>query len=269
MAVMGIAAMIVVALAWRIDDTSSGRVTGAPKEKRKADDRKRVNKESPRTEDAPRAPAAPLRPKSFAEHLARIEPAMVKIEIRVGRELAVGGGFVIDDRGLVATNDHVLGRWRPEVMRVVLEDGNAYRVQRIVARAPDRDMAILQIANPPADLKAVDLSYRGTPDKGARVYAYGHPHNNDFSVTEGIVSKVLTTAELPESAARFVVRGTSGDLDHIWIQTDAKISPGNSGGPLISEAGEIIGMNTWVNTQVDFGYASHVRYLRELISDIR
>ena len=194
---------------------------------------------------------------------------MVKIEIRAGGELAVGGGFIVDRRGLIATNDHVLGRWSPRVMRVVLENGQAYAVQRIVARAPDRDIAILQIANPPSDLTVVDLGYRGTPIKGSRVYAYGHPHNNDFSVTEGIVSKVLTTSELPESAARFVVRGTSADLDHVWIQTDAKISPGNSGGPLISEDGKVIGINTWVNTQVDFGYASHIRYLRELVDRLR
>ena len=205
---------------------------------------------------------------SFAKHLERLEPAMVKVEVPSGRQTGIGAGFVIDRRGWIATNHHVVAQGNPSSMRVRLEDGRVYRVAGVLAREPNRDMAIIQIADPPLNLTSIDLSFNSEPDKGSRVYAYGHPHNNDFSVTEGIVSKVLTTGELPDSAKKFVVHGIRGDPNHVWIQTDAKISPGNSGGPLISEDGRVIGMNTWVNTQVDFGYASHIRYLRALMKRI-
>ena len=268
-AIMAIGVATIAGLVWKLSDAESKRRADSGKNDEQSSDRSRSKPDTSRSEKSKTTANNPPIRESFAEHLARLEPAMAKIIVRSGDQLAVGGGFVIDRRGWVATNDHVLGRFPPPAIRVQLEDGKTYRVARIVGRAPQRDMAVLQIADPPSNLTTVDLSYSGTPEKGSQVYAYGHPGNNDFSVTKGIVSKVLTTSELPATAARFVVNGTSGDLDHVWIQTDAKISPGNSGGPLISEDGKVIGMNTWVNTQVEFGYASHIRYLRDLISRLR
>ena len=265
------AVAILGGLIWKFSESgkTANAVTKSSKRTKKSTTKKRSSKEVQPKVQAEERVKPPAKPLTSIEHLARIEPAMAKIEIMAGDEVAIGGGFVIDRRGWVATNDHVLGRWPTSAMRVQLFGGETYRVARILARAPDRDMAILQLANALRDLTVVDLNYSGTPSKGSRVFAYGHPHNNEFSLTQGIVSRVLTTSQLPRSAEQFVVRGIDSDPNHLWIQTDAGISPGNSGGPLISEDGQILGMNTWVNTQADFGYASHIKYLRELKSTVR
>jgi hypothetical protein len=103
---------------------------------------------------------------------------------------------------------------------------------------------------------------------GAEVYAFGHPYEAEFSLSKGIVSRVLTTAELARGSRQLLANKTQAADDMIWIQHDAKISPGNSGGPLIDQAGQVLGINTFVHVKAEFGYASEVRYLRELVASV-
>jgi peroxiredoxin len=93
------------------------------------------------------------------------------------------------------------------------------------------------------------------------VVAIGHPRGFRFTATTGIVSAVHTTQTLPEDIREFL----DAPDDQIWIQTNATIAGGSSGGPLLNLAGQVVGVNTWITTDVDFGFAAHVSHLQKLL----
>lgn len=215
------------------------------------------------TAPPPVEPAAA--PAPIARSLDEVVKAVVKFELPqdIGGVVQSGTGFVINDRGWIATNHH-LAAAMTKAARIKLADGTRLEPAGIVARDPQRDLAIVAVQNPPPQLIAMDIQYDGSPALGEQVYAFGHPYNADFSLSKGIVSRVLTTADLLDSPARHLVARLNAPADLVWIQHDAKISPGNSGGPLIDEQGRVLGINTFVHLKAEFGYASHIRYLRQL-----
>lgn len=143
------------------------------------------------------------------------------------QEMTSGGsGFVIDSRGLVATNKHVVEN--AEAVFVGTPDGGRYRAS-IVGVTGKADIALLRIS-PKANLPAVAF---GDSDKlriGDTVVAIGSPFGFENSVTAGIVS----------STNRNIMESPFDD----YIQTDAAINHGNSGGPLFNLRGEVVGMNS-------------------------
>ncbi|NLF08417.1 MAG: trypsin-like peptidase domain-containing protein, partial [Pirellulaceae bacterium] len=179
--------------------------------------------------------------------------------------MATGTGFLIDRRGWVATNHHVVSM-ASTAARVKLYSGKKVEIEGIVALAPERDLAIVKLRELPSDMHPLDISFWAVPKVGSRVYAYGNPLYNEFSLVEGIVSRVLNTAEFaaqqPDSVN--VLTKLGAPPDQLWIQTDAKVSQGNSGGPLLDERCRVIGVNTFANLDAQFGFASHVRYLKGL-----
>jgi hypothetical protein len=219
--------------------------------------------EPPPDEPQPQASSKP----KVARTLEEVLEAIVKFEIPVaGRaRMQYGCGFLVDGRGWVATNRHVLAG-ATTAARVSFADGTRYELAGIVAQSPRHDLAIVQIERPPPEMTILDISSDEVPRLGRQVYAFGHPYNADFSLSKGIVSRVLTTADLLSGSRPQAVAGLNAPADLIWIQHDAKISPGNSGGPLVGEDGRVIGINTFVNLKAEFGYASHVKYLRELVA---
>ncbi len=200
-----------------------------------------------------------------AASLSEVEKAVVKFELpsELGNLMQSGTGFVINDRGWVATNHHLIARITKDA-RVKLADGTRLELAGIVARDPKRDLAIVRIANPRPHLGVLDIACDKTPPLGDQVFAFGHPYNADFSLSKGIVSRVLTTKDLLDSQARHLVARLGAPAEMVWIQHDAKISPGSSGGPLMDERGRVLGINTFVHLKAEFGYASHIRYLRQL-----
>ncbi len=200
-----------------------------------------------------------------ATSLDEVEKAVVKFEIplEIGNVTQSGTGFVINDRGWIATNYHLIARMT-KATRVKLADGTRLELAGIVAKDPHRDLAIVCLQSPCPQLTALDIAFDEQPALGDQVYAFGHPYDADFSLSKGIVSRVLTTADLQDSPARHLVARLRAPADLIWIQHDAKISPGSSGGPLIDEHGRVLGINTFVHLKAEFGYASHVEYLRRL-----
>jgi S1-C subfamily serine protease len=198
-----------------------------------------------------------------AARLERLEESIVKIEAgREGEREGVGAGFVIDSRGWIATNYHVLAD--ATAARARFKNGAAYEIAGYAAIDPELDLAIVSLKEPPRELVPLPLADEGDPRRLASVLAIGHPRGVEFSLFDGKVSRVLATAELPRGSQRFVRQLISGSANHRWIQHTAKLSEGNSGGPLVDMAGAVVGINTWVDRQAGFSYSLHVRHLREM-----
>jgi len=201
-----------------------------------------------------------------AKTLIQAREGVVKIEVPVegGTVIQSGTGFVVDARGWIATNYHLIEQINDRA-QVRFSDGRTYRLQGVVAEMPRYDLALLQLAELPVRLTVLDISYDRTPEIGTEIYSLGHPYNVDFSLSRGIVSRILTTAELLRNFPQHIVAQIQAPQNMVWIQHDAKISPGNSGGPLLDGTGRVLGVNTFVHRLAEYGFASHVRYLRETV----
>jgi len=140
----------------------------------------------------------------------------------------MGSGIIIDPRGYIVTNQHVVDD--VQVLRVRLSDGSTYGA-RVVAREPEADLALLKIeANRPLPTPVI-----GTASDlmlGETVIAIGNAYGYEHTTTTGIVSALKRDVTLNKDVAYKSL-----------IQTDAAINPGNSGGPLFNVQGELIGVN--------------------------
>ncbi|MEY4176514.1 MAG: Periplasmic serine endoprotease DegP precursor [Planctomycetota bacterium] len=218
---------------------------------------------TPTVAQATAGPAAAVAPLIDAAMLERLEESIVTIEAGdEGKREGVGAGFVIDARGWIATNYHVLAD--ATAARARFKNGATYEIAGYAAIEPELDLAIVSLKEPPRELAPLSLADEGDPRRLAPVLAIGHPRGVEFSLFDGKVSRVLATSELPRGSQRFVRQLISGSADHRWIQHTAKLSEGNSGGPLVDSAGAVVGINTWVDRQAAFSYSLHVRHLREL-----
>lgn len=192
-----------------------------------------------------------------------LEHGIVLIETfdEQGMKQGIGSGFIIDRSGLLATNYHVVQHaTRAEA---VFHHGLRFEIEGYAGLSPPEDLAILKLASMPSSAVVLDLSYDREPVKLAEVVAIGHPENHQFAPFSGRVSRVVRTSELPEDSQQFLGYNAN-QLDHTWIEHRTGIAPGNSGGPLIDEHGNVLGINTWVNRTLGVGYALHVRHLRRL-----
>ena len=141
-----------------------------------------------------------------------------------------GSGFVWDKQGRIVTNYHVIsdaGR-----IDVTLADHTTWKAV-LVGAAPDRDLAVLQIAAPATKLHPLSIGDSSNLQVGQKVFAIGNPFGLDQTLTTGVVS-----------ALGREIKAVTGRTIHDVIQTDAAINPGNSGGPLLDSAGRLIGVNT-------------------------
>lgn len=199
----------------------------------------------------------------LAEKLEFIELGVVKItSVGPGTDATLGSGFVVDSTGLIATNYHVMAE--ATAAEAVFKDGQSYRIAGYAAVDVAHDLAIVKLDSVPVDLKALQLRDDNDPRQLSPVVAIGHPHGNVFSPFDGIVSRIVSTSELPAHSQRFLRKYLQSTANHRWIQHTAQISAGNSGGPLLNPQGEVIGVNTWVDREAELSYALHARYVRDL-----
>jgi serine protease Do len=194
----------------------------------------------------------------------KVFPAVVYIKVlqethesgrKTSREIA-GSGVIISAKGEVLTNWHVVDK--AIEVRCLLYDGRAMTA-RVVGSDKDTDLALVQL-EAPADSGTVPHAVLGDSDvlkEGDFVMAMGAPWGLSRSVSIGIVS--CTRRFLPENSEY-----------SLWLQTDAAISPGNSGGPLVNTDGAIVGINTrGVLFGGDMGFAIPSNTIRHIVGQIR
>jgi S1-C subfamily serine protease len=147
-----------------------------------------------------------------------------------------GSGFVIDRRGHVLTNYHVIEG--ADSVHVTLFDGSTHDA-RVIGKDASNDVAVVRI-NAPADrLFPVALGDSAKLLVGQKILALGNPFGLERTLTTGIISSLDRS-----------IRAKNGRMIKGIIQTDAAVNPGNSGGPLLNSRGQVIGMNTAILSQV-------------------
>ncbi len=175
-------------------------------------------------------------------------------------ERNIGSGFIVSSTGLVISNKHVVEQ-EDAKYKVRLNNGDTLDVEKIY-RDPLNDLSILKVV-PKSSLVALPLGDSDKLKLGQTVVAVGTPLGEfTNSVTSGIVSGLGRgiTAGSP-------FEGSAEKLDGV-IQTDAAISPGNSGGPLLNSSGEVIGVNTAVSGEgQNIGFALPVNIVKTLLAE--
>ncbi len=216
------------------------------------------------------APASTSAPSSIADLVERLSPTVVTITtVQTANGPApfdffspegggprerqgAGSGFIIDPKGYVITNAHVV-RDADEV-QVRLHD-DSLLAARIIGQDRKLDLALLKL-DTKQPLPAVTLGHSELLRVGEQVIAVGNPFGLGHTVTMGIVS----------AKDRTIGAGPYDD----FIQTDASINPGNSGGPLFNVRGEVIGINTAIRAGADgIGFAIPVDALKDVVSQLR
>ena len=212
-------------------------------------------------------------PASFADVAARVNPAVVSIDAasRTRRRSGsprpaedsfgfrrpetprrgTGTGFLVDASGLILTNQHVVEA--ADRVTVKLGDGRSFRA-RLLGADLDTDLALLKVESP-VPLPHVTLGDSDALRVGEWVCAIGNPFAYEHTVTVGVVSYV--GRKLFDQS-----------LDH-YIQTDAAISFGNSGGPLLNTAGEVVGINAAVSRQANnIGFSIPINQAKDVLPQL-
>ena len=182
------------------------------------------------TETTAAAPA-PNRAGSLSDAVARVLPSVVNVRTEsFGGGRGEGSGIVLDRRGIILTNNHVVeGTTR---VTVVFNDDVHKRPMAgtVIGTAPEKDLAVIRVRA--TDLVPLPLARSSALRLGDAVFAVGFPLGLGATVTSGIISGLHRTID-----------GQNGKLTGL-LQTDAAINPGNSGGPLVDRSGRLLGINT-------------------------
>jgi len=151
----------------------------------------------------------------------------------------MGSGAIIDNQGHIVTNHHVIRN--AELLEVTLADKSKHKA-RVVGIEPNKDLAVIKIDVPRGGLTTIAMGTSKGLQVGQKVLAIGNPFGLDRTMTTGIISALGRS-----------IQAENGLIIEDIIQTDASINHGNSGGPLLNNAGQIIGINAAILSPNDTG----------------
>ena len=180
---------------------------------------------------------------SLIQLFEKAEPAVIQVNVKkIQSEGATeempsgsGSGFVYDDTGHIITNNHVID----DALKITVTflDGESYAAE-IVGNDADLDLAVLKINARNSYLHHLEIGSSSELKVGQQVVAIGNPFGLSGSMTTGIVSQI----------GRLLPQESGYSIPNV-IQTDAAINPGNSGGPLLNLNGEVVGINTAIQSE--------------------
>jgi S1-C subfamily serine protease len=192
---------------------------------------------------------------SGVEIYQRALPSVVKILTNEGS----GSGVVLSREGFILTNEHVISGYG--TVGVVLSSDGGYeniRVAKVIKFDEVKDLALIKFNQEVTGLIPIKIT-ADVPQVGADVHAIGHPLGEDWTYTRGYISQY-----------RKNYKWKTGTLDHHVanvIQTQTPINPGNSGGPLLNENGELIGINSFGNTNAQgINFAVEISSVEEFLA---
>ena len=182
--------------------------------------------------------------------------------VRVEHSSGLGSGFVIDSEGHILTNAHVVDGAQGDI--TVSFSNNEKVVAKVIGVDNATDVAVLKVDVPSSALTVIPLGDSAGLKVGSGVVAIGNPFGQDRTVTSGIISAVARSIQAPNG---FSINGA--------IQTDAAINHGNSGGPLLDMSGQVIGINSQIDTggqansgSVGIGFAVPINLVKQVTADI-
>jgi putative serine protease PepD len=164
----------------------------------------------------------------------RVHQGVVTIKVTTPEGQALGSGFVIDSEGHIVTNDHVVDG--ASSISVEFSDGSTYDAE-LVGTDASTDIGVIKVDAPSSQLTPLELGDSSALQVGDEVVAIGSPLGLNETVTSGIVSALNRTITSPNN---FSINDA--------IQTDAAINHGNSGGPLLDLQGQVIGINSQIES---------------------
>ncbi|MFG2127795.1 trypsin-like peptidase domain-containing protein [Streptomyces sp. NPDC048751] len=197
--------------------------------------------------ELPQAAAEPAgrAPDSVAGIAARALPSVVTLHVSGSKEQGTGTGFVLDTRGHILTNNHVVEPAGDDGQITVVFNGGETARAEVVGHDSGYDLAVVKVTGVKG-LKPLPLGNSDSVQVGDPVVAIGAPFDLEGTVTSGIIS----AKERPITAG-----GETGDASDVSyvdaLQTDAPINPGNSGGPLLDSRARVIGINSAIRSADD------------------
>jgi len=224
--------------------------------------------QAPPASQASRGPALSEDERNNVEIYNRVSPGVVNITtvvidydlfFRAVPQRGIGSGCILDREGHILTNYHVIEDGK---IQVTLSDQSKYEAEP-AGVDPINDIAIIRIKAPAEKLQPIKLASGQDIRVGQKVLAIGNPFGLDRTLTTGIVSSTGRT-----------IQTDRGNLIDDVIQTDAAINKGNSGGPLLNAAGEMIGINTIIYSpsqeggSIGIGFAVSARTLHRVLPDL-
>jgi S1-C subfamily serine protease len=173
----------------------------------------------------------------------------IKSVVTIRTDISQGSGFFIADGGYIVTNAHVMeGATRAAI---ITYDGESHTVYKL---GEDTEMDLILLRINETEYEPLTLADSDEVKQGEQIIAIGNPYGLSFSVTQGIVSNVHQTGENKIDA---------------YLQIDAALNSGNSGGPLINKQGKVIGINNFKISEAEgLGFALESNYIKDVINDM-